>query len=73
MRAKPDMEPWVNRGHKIKSSVGAALLVPSNVIPQPNLTYGSAALAGLKKCVSMPNPGLAPWALKKYRPYRAHC
>ena len=46
MRAKPDMEPWVNRGHKIKSSVGAALLVPTNVIPQPNLTYGSAAPKG---------------------------
>ena len=25
MRAKPEMKPWVNRGHKIKSSVGAAL------------------------------------------------
>ena len=46
MRAKPDMEPWVNRGHKIKSSIGAALLVPTNVIPQPNLTYGSVVPKG---------------------------
>ena len=27
---------------------------------------------GLKKCVSMLNPGLAPWAMQGYRPYRAH-
>ena len=51
MRAKPEMQPWVNTDTKNKSSVGAALLVPANVIPQPNLTYGSAALAGLNKSV----------------------
>ena len=26
---------------------------------------------GLNKCVSMINPGLAPWAMQEYRPYRA--
>ena len=31
----------------------------------------SAAPLGLKKCVSMLNPGLAPWAMQEYRPYRA--
>ena len=31
----------------------------------------SAAPLGLKKCVSMINPGLAPWAMQEYRPYRA--
>ena len=51
MRAKPEMNPWVNTDTKNKSSVGAALLVPANVIPQPKLTYGSAALAGLNKSV----------------------
>ena len=28
-------------------------------------------LKGLNKCVSMLNPGLAPWAMQEYRPYRA--
>ena len=31
----------------------------------------SAAPLGLNKCVSMLNPGLAPWAMQEYRPYRA--
>ena len=30
-----------------------------------------AAPLGLNKCVSMINPGLAPWAMQEYRPYRA--
>ena len=30
-----------------------------------------AARSGLNKCVSMINPGLAPWAMQEYRPYRA--
>ena len=33
---------------------------------------GCAAPTGLNKCVSIPNPGLAPWAMREYRPYRAH-
>ena len=28
-------------------------------------------LKGLNKCVSILNPGLAPWAMQEYRPYRA--
>ena len=35
------------------------------------LRLGSAAPLGLNKCVSMINPGLAPWAMQEYRPYRA--
>ena len=33
----------------------------------------SAAPLGLNKCISMINPGLAPWALQEYRPFRALC
>ena len=32
---------------------------------------GSAAPLGLNKCVPIINPGLAPWAMQEYRPYRA--
>ena len=32
------------------------------------LRCGCAAPTGLNKCVPMINPGLAPWALNKYRP-----
>ena len=63
MRAKPDMEPWVSIGHKNKSSVGAALT--EHVLA---LRCGCAAPLGLNKYVSMINPGLAPWAMKEYRP-----
>ena len=31
----------------------------------------SAAPTGLNKCVSMINPGLAPWAMQEYRPVGA--
>ena len=37
-----------------------------------HLLWGCAAPTGLKKCVPMINPGLAPWAMQEYRPYRAH-
>ena len=33
------------------------------------LRLGSAAPLGLNKCMSMVNPGLAPWAMQEYRPY----
>ena len=33
--------------------------------------WRSAAPTELNKWVSMPNPGLAPWAMKKYRPVGA--
>ena len=52
---------------KSKSSVGAALSARAFA-----LRLGSAApVGGSKKCVSIPNPGLAPWAMQEYRPYRA--
>ena len=35
------------------------------------LRLGSAAPLGLNKCVTIINPGLAPWAMQEYRPYRA--
>ena len=68
MRAKPDMKPWVSTDKSKMSSVGAAL--KARVLG--HLLWDCAAPTGLKECVSMPNPGLAPWAMKRYRPYRAH-
>ena len=35
------------------------------------LRLGSAAPLGLNKCIDHYYPGLAPWAMKRYRPYRA--
>ena len=35
------------------------------------LRLGSAAPLGLNKCVSLINPGLAPWAMQEFRPFRA--
>ena len=32
----------------------------------------SAAPLGLNRCVPIINPGLTPWAMQEYRPYRAH-
>ena len=34
-------------------------------------TLGCVAPLGLNKCVIIINPGLAPWAMKEYRPCRA--
>ncbi len=55
--------------HKTKSymsSVGAAL-------QRKHLPYVSEVppLKGLNKCTITNNPGLAPWAMKKYRPVGA--
>ena len=63
MRAKPDMKPWVHTDKSKMSSVGAALteLVLA-------LRCGCAAPTGLNKCVTIINPGLAPWAMQEYRP-----
>ena len=52
MRAKPEMKPWVNRGHKNKSSVGAALTGQVLV-----LRCGCAAHLVFNKCVLMIYPG----------------
>ena len=65
MRAKPEMKPWVYADKSGLSSVGAALSACVFVVV-------SAAPLGLHKYVSMINPGLAPWAMKGCRPYRAH-
>ena len=37
----------------------------------PMRAVSAAPPWGLNKCVSMLNPGLAPWAMQEYRPYRA--
>ena len=51
----------------ISSSVGAALT--EQVLA---FLCSCAAPLGLNKCVTIINPGLAPWAIQEYRPYRAH-
>ena len=66
MRAKPDMEPWVNTDKSGLSSFRSGTITRAFV-----LRLGSAAPTGLKKYISMLNPGLAPWAMQEYRPYRA--
>ena len=67
MRARPEMKPWVFTDKNKMSSVGAALT--ARVLG--HLLWGCAAPTGLKKCISMPNPGLVPWAMQGCRPYRA--
>ena len=66
MRAKPEMKPWVRTDKSRLSSVGAAL--SARVF---DFVHRSAAPLVLNKCVPMINPGLAPWAMQEYRPYRA--
>ena len=66
MRAKPDMKPWVRTDKTNQSSAGAALSMRAFVLDRvvPPL-WGS---------INVPitiNPGLAPWAMQEYRPYRA--
>ena len=48
------------------SSAGAALTARAFA-----LRLGSAAPLGLNKCVSIINPGLAPWAMQEYHPLGA--
>ena len=58
------MKPWENRKqqyHELR--LGAALTARAFA-----LRLGSAAPLGLNKCVTIINPGLAPWALQEYRP-----
>ena len=57
------MKPWVNTDKSKMSSAGAALSARAFV-----LRLGSAAPLGLNKCFNTLNPGLAPWAMQKYRP-----
>ena len=66
MRAKPEMKPWENRGHKNYELRRSGTITRAFV-----LRLGSAAPLGLNRCVPIINPGLAPWAMQEYRPYRA--
>ena len=62
------MEPWVHTDKSRMSSVGAALTERAFGLcrcgPSLCIRWESAAPLGFNKCVSMINPGLAPWALK---------
>ncbi len=44
-----------------------------NTTTTPNTRTDVPPLKGLNKCFNTLNPGLAPWAMKKYRPVGAHC
>ena len=59
------MKPWVSTDKSKMSSFRSG----TNSASIGHLLWGCAAPTGLKKCVSMPNPGLAPWAMQEYRPY----
>ena len=67
MRAKPEMKPWGYTEEKEDELQHGAALTEQVLA----LRCGCAAPLGLNKCVTMINPGLAPWAMKEYRPYRA--
>ena len=77
MRAKPEMKPWVYTDKSGLSSVGAALLRTRLVCVVAVRGFAFVGkvppLKGLNKYVSLINPGLAPWAMREYRPKRAHC
>ena len=63
MRAKPEMKPWVHR-YKTKNELRRSGTT-ARVLA---FTLGCAAPLGLNKCWLTINPGLAPWAMKMYRP-----
>ena len=58
---------------KIKTRAVAIFATALVAFSGLRIAVGSAAPLGLNKCVTMLNPGLAPWAMDKYRPFRAHC
>ena len=63
-------------GQKNKSSVGAALSARAFGLFSCGswlcIRWESAAPFGAQKCMSMINPGLAPWAMREYLPCRAY-
>ena len=61
-------EPLGIHEPKVISSSGGAALTTRAL---KHLLWGCAAPTGLNKCVSIINPGLVPWAMQEYRPYRA--
>ena len=67
MRAKPEMKPW---GHAYEKE-DELRRSGTNSTSAGALALGvSAAPLGLK--IWIHNPGLAPRAMNKYRPFRAH-
>ena len=76
MRAKPEMKPWVHTDKSRMSSAGAALTERAFGLCRCGLwlciRWKSAAPMELKNVEATINPGLAPWAMKGCRPYRAH-
>ena len=66
MRAKPDMKPWENRKQQ-----NSELRRSGTTARVSEFTLGCAAPLGLNEWIWKTNPGLAPWAMQEYRPYRA--
>ena len=60
MRAKPDIKPWVFTDKNKMSSFRSG----TNSAGVGAFAFGVCAPTGLKKWISMPNPGLAPWACR---------
>ena len=82
MRAKPEMKPWVNRGHKIKSSVGAALPTHAlefirSVVPPlwGSINVLTIITQGLRPglCRSIALKGSSPIRLKSMSVPRTRC
>ena len=67
MRAKPDMKPWVYTDKSILSSEGAALSARASEFIRSVVPSLWGSMNGFWET----NPGLAPWAVLEYRPYRA--
>ena len=66
MRAKPEMKPWVHTDKSRMSSFRSGTNRASIRLRKVPPLWGS---------INIPitiNPGLAPWAMQVYRPYRAH-
>ena len=60
------MKPWVHTNKSGLSSFRSGTITRAFV-----LRLGSAAPLGLNRCVPIINPGLTPWAMQEYRPFRA--
>ena len=64
---KARYETLGKQGHKIKSSFRSGTYSVSM-----GFAFWLCRPFGAHKCGSMIYPGLAPWAVQEYRPYRAH-
>ena len=71
MRAKPDMNPWVSTDKSKMSSFRSSTNSERLVCSFAFVGKGPPLRGSINK-LGTNNPGLAPWAMQEYRPYRAH-